>query len=269
MIRKTLAATQLATYSVDLPNDRLRGMPSPAGTGFFISSDGWFVTAAHVITENGRSDESVRKDIDQGWLMKERRGDHPIGGMCQHVRFEYIDPLTDFALLKVDFSLNSEKVQLVGRTGFPFLEVSSRPLDEGEPVYAFGYPLSHSSLLVDNQQVVIGHVAHSPRTTSAVVASTMDTTNIVSTTADPRVYVLDKALNYGNSGGPIIATGTGKVHAFCSRFQPVGIPQNHIKDEKGNPIVVLIPSLYGVVSSLGNPTILEQLHTRKIPISTT
>ena len=70
---------------------------------------------------------------------------------------------------------------------------------------------------------------------------------MVTTGADPQLYVLDKALNYGNSGGPIVAVGTGKAHAFCSRFQPMRVPQGDPADPKTSWI--MIPSLYGVVSS--------------------
>lgn len=245
----------------------MRGMPTPTGTGFFVSPDGWFITAAHVITENGQPDGPIRGDIDQSRLMKEARPGQFIGGMCQAVKFEYIDPATDFALLKVDFAANANKDYLRNRSGFPYIEVSNRELEEGEPIYAFGYPLSESSLVVNAPGIVIGHAAHSPRVTSAIVASTMESTKLVSSPNDIKVYVLDKALNYGNSGGPIIATDTGKAHAICSRFQPVRIPQPHLKDPHGNSPVIMIPSLYGVVSSLSNTRILEQLRSRGVPLS--
>jgi hypothetical protein len=90
---------------------------------------------------------------------------------------------------------------------------------------------------------------------------------MVMTSHDPKVYVLDKALNYGNSGGPIIATETGKVHAICSRFQPVYVPQSHLADKNGNLLRIMTPSLYGVVSSLGNINILKEIKERNIPIS--
>jgi serine protease Do len=266
MIRKTLKATQAATFSVDLPNQNLKSMPTPTGTGFFVSPDGWFVTAAHVVTENNQPDGTVRKDIDKAWLMKEARPGEFNSGMCQAVQFDYIDPKTDFALLKVDFAANANKEHLKGLTSFPFLEVSGRELDEGEPVYAFGYPLSDVDFFQQNASMSFGHASHSPRVTSAIVASTMERSQMVSTFADTKVYVLDKALNYGNSGGPIIATDTGKVHALCSRFQPVQIPQPHLIYQ-GKPLVIAIPSLYGVVSGLGNAEILKQLQFRNVPIS--
>jgi serine protease Do len=267
MIRKTLRNTQSATYSIDLPDPNRHGMPAAKGTGFFVSPDGWFVTAAHVVTENGHSDGPPRTDIDKAWLMKETRPGIGSAGMCQNVQLDLIDAALDFALLKVDFQANANKVQLSGLRAFPFLKVSTRELEEGEPVYSFGYPLSHSSLVFHNSTATIGHTAHCPRTTSAVVAATMDTSKMLSTSSDPLVYVLDKALNYGNSGGPIVASETGNVHAFCSRFQPVEIPQHQLEEQLGFLPWIYIPSLYSVVSRLSNSRILSEMRARGIPIS--
>jgi hypothetical protein len=237
-------------------------MPLPTGTGFFVSNDGWFITAAHVITENGHSDGPVRNDIDHAWLTKETRIDDPSSGeKCQWVRFEYIDPDIDFVLLKVDFQANANKNHLKGKTGFPHLEVSSRKLDEGEPVFSFGYPLSEPKGIIDTPELMVGHTTYFPRLTSAIIASKYWESGFVKSSRDPKVYVLDKALIFGNSGGPIIAVETGKVHAFCSRFQPVEIPQPDPRPS------IYIPSLYGIVSSLCNANILKQLKLRGIPIS--
>ncbi len=46
----------------------------------------------------------------------------------------FIDYETDFALLKVDWDKNRKKDWLQGRDGFPFVKVSKRELEEGEPV---------------------------------------------------------------------------------------------------------------------------------------
>jgi hypothetical protein len=125
-----------------------------------------------VITENGHSDGPVRNDIDHAWLTKETRIDDPSSGeKCQWVRFEYIDPDIDFVLLKVDFQANENKNHLKGKTGFPHLEVSSRKLDEGEPVYAFGYVLPQIDVLFNTPGIMGGHISISPRVTSAIVAS--------------------------------------------------------------------------------------------------
>jgi serine protease Do len=144
-----------------------------------------------------------------------------------------------------------------------------RHLSEGEPVYAFGYPLTASQLLVDQPRVVMGHAAYAPRVTSAIVASTMDRTAVASTPGDPKVYVLDRALNYGNSGGPVVAVQSGRVHALCSRFQAVDIPQVqwNLYDKLGRPPPIRIPSLYGIVSSLANANIIAELGKRSIPMT--
>jgi S1-C subfamily serine protease len=57
-ITRTLANSQAATFCIELPNSLQHGMPTPTGTGFFVSPDGYFVTAAHVITENNQSEVS-------------------------------------------------------------------------------------------------------------------------------------------------------------------------------------------------------------------
>lgn len=266
MIKRTLPHTQGATFSVLLPDQKKQGMPTPNGTGFFVSPDGWFVTAAHVISDNGQPNGSVRSDISQGWLMKETRiaGGAP-GAMCQFISFGHVLPELDIALLKVDFKQNDSKQWLQGKTSFPFLQISTRDLEEGEDVYAFGYPLPETAVS-QGQGVTIGHTGLCPRVTSAIVSSTFEQGRMVITGTDPKVYVLDKALNYGNSGGPILAVDTGHVHALCSRFQPVYVPQQHLAGPNGDFPWVMMPSLYGVVSALHHDMFIGLASKLGIPV---
>ncbi|MBF0320286.1 MAG: trypsin-like peptidase domain-containing protein [Nitrospirae bacterium] len=247
MIRQTLRTIQSATFAILLPDALNNGMPTPAGTGFFVSPNGWFVTAAHVIMNN----DQVRNDLNQTWLRKESRSiSVPSQVINRGVSFGHVIHNLDFALLKVDFAENANNVCLKGKNEFPFITVSTRHLKEGEPVYSFGYPLSESKSQ-NIGQMLIGQDILFPRVTSAIISSNIEQTSMVMTDNGPKVYVLDKALNYGNSGGPIVSTDTGKVHALCSSFQPVLIPQLHLSN-KTNLISIMIPSLYGIVSSLGN-----------------
>jgi serine protease Do len=266
VIKKTLATTKQATFSVQLPDLNRHGMPSPMGTGFFVSPDGWFVTAAHVITEDGTPGGMARTDIDQSWLMKETRiAGGPPGAMCQFVTLDTVVPEIDMALLKVDFAKNSKKEWLNGRSDFPHVQVSSTELEEGDDVYSFGYPLSSASIQ-PKPDMVVGSTSLCPRVTSAIVSSTMEHTKMIMTGNDPKAYVLDKALNYGNCGGPILSVATGHAHALCSRFQPVYVPQTHMRDQGGNSPCVMIPSLYGIVSSLGSRQALALFRARNIAV---
>lgn len=268
MIRKTLDGTKAATFSVMLPHPdpSMHGFPQPSGTGFFVSPDGWFVTAAHVLRENATG--AIRNDVPKTILDKElSESGAPV--MVYKPVLDAVIEDADIALLKFDFHENAGQAFLDGTDGFPFLTVSDRLLDEGETVYAFGYPLGSGDIAaMDEQQGFIGHVAHRPRVTSAIVASRIEETQMVQAVgAPPANYVLDKALNYGNSGGPIIAAETGRVHAVCRRFQPVFVPQKHLANESGVYPSVMIPSLYGAASNLGQAKVAQELSIRGITIA--
>lgn len=242
-------------------------MPTATGTGFFISEDGWFLTAAHVVTKDGSPRGKPRDDLGNLVLQKETRvAGAPPGAMCQFVSLETILPDVDLALLKVDYARNANKAWLDGASTFPFIPVSRRPLEEAEPVYAFGYPLpdSHVQTIPGGQ---VGFNTLRPRVTSAIVSSTFDQGGMVITGTDPVTYVLDKALNYGNSGGPIVSCETGNAHAICSSFQPVMVPQHHLADSQGKFPHVMVPSLYGRVSSLSQAQVLKLFAEKGIATS--
>lgn len=255
MIRKTLKRTKDATFCIELPLEARHGMPSPTGTGFFVSKDGYFVTALHVVTDDNGN---VRTDLGSAWLTKE--SESAMTPIISHgLEFVFCDPATDFVLLKADYEQNSNKEWLKNADGFPFVEIGIEELEEGQDVYSFGYPLSESKIVKHDADVTIGNSSLSPRVTSAIISSKIEMTRDLVFPGLPMVYVLDKALNYGNSGGPILSSETGKVYAFCSRFQPLYVPQTHIPDTNGNPVYIMMPSLYGVVFRLSNQKILNKL----------
>jgi serine protease Do len=164
-IRSTLRATQSATFAVLLPDPGKHDLPSPVGTGFFVSSDGWFVTAAHVLMD--QSSGSLRSDLGGMCLEKEMRWDQgpPAPGCCA-IAVAHVDPQADFALLRVDFAANAQRDWLSGASGFPFITVSTRVLEEGEPIYAFGYPLSESDIVHHEPgAMIIGQTWLRPRVT--------------------------------------------------------------------------------------------------------
>jgi len=248
MIQPTLPQTKSATYAVLVPhpNPEAKGFPIPMGTGFFVSKEGYFLTARHVLL---KSDKSTLHDAKEITFVKPEIIPQ---GHIDKISIVKVWPNQDLILLKADFDANKAKETFKEKTGFDFIEPDFAVIPEGTEVYSYGYPLA-SFEIKGNQQLMIGLHYFSPRTTSAIISSHHDVIGPISgATKFPRYYVIDKALNYGNSGGPIVVQETGRVVALCSRFQPVKIPQ-------GGDINVSIPSLYGVATSLKN--IEEELKT--------
>jgi len=228
-------------------------MPCPVGTGFFVSRDGVFVTAAHVMTQNYKADGPPRDDLGKGWLMTEPPPGDWGRRMCVGMSLAYVDAQHDIAILKVDLAVNRDKAWMPD--GFPFVPVSFDELEEAEPVYSFGYPLAHATHY-DFGEVMYGDPVLTPRITSAIVSSKMEETEMAHGELLPHIYVLDKALNYGNSGGPIVSTTTGLVHAVASRFIPVNIVQ---RASDGKESTLKIPSLYSVAVGLSNDSVRQVL----------
>lgn len=238
-------------------------MPTPTGTGFFVSADGLFVTARHVIADTAGQ---IRTDITGGnmWLEKEIR-DFAKGPLfCEGGTVLFDDQATDTAVLRFDFAANKDKQWLSGKKGFPYIRVASRVLEEGEPVYAFGYPLPSASLQSAPPGISVGTITLRPRVTSAIVSSTIEEAGMIQSNAPPGTYVLDKALNYGNSGGPILAA-TGHAYAICTRFQPVQVRQPQLDHGFGGAAGwIMIPSLYGIVTALTTPAIADFLRKQGV-----
>jgi len=233
MIRNTLSHTKECTFAIIAPDPKLENFPRPYGTGFFISSDGYFLTALHVIKEVNTKKISIRKP--------------EFGGInTSYVKLIQKWPDFDIALLKVDFGETKKtEDQLKNKNGFDFLEIDFSVQKEGTPVYSFGYPLPKIEIhKVGGSSFGFHYFA--PRATSLIISSHYDILGLmVGKDKFPKFYVIDKALNYGNSGGPIVLQESGKVISVCVRFQPVEIPQR-------NGVKIKIPSLYGITSSLKN-----------------
>lgn len=212
-----------STFVVRIPDPNRQNFPKPNGTGFFISGDGYFITANHVV-------ENVN-DFANIWLMKP---ENVPAVVIRGVTYIQSWPRFDITLLKATNFQNA----------IQFLDIDFQDYIEGTPVYAFGYPLPRVDMQ-QSQGVSVGFDYTSPRITSAVISSRYDVIGPVRTSGDSKNYVIDKALNYGNSGGPIVSVDSGKVIAVCVRFQPVDIPQLQGAS-------IRIPSLYGVSSALSN-----------------
>lgn len=241
MIRNTLPQTKEATWAVHARPDPA-GPPRPLGTAFAIHPAGFFLTAHHVVVD----DQFGSLPIES--LMRPSASPLDPMAMISGVSIAALWPSFDLALLQTDFDLNADKEWLTGRTAFPFIPTSVDPADDGTPVYSYGFPLSPRVETVDIGMAVIAAVALAPRATSAIIASSLRQVGGFNTSGEPSVYVVDKAFNYGNSGGPLVLQETGAAIGVAIEFVPVGIRQGQLLTSP----TVWVPSLYGVASAVSN-----------------
>ncbi len=244
MIRKTIENTKLATFVVHTPIKEQNDFPAPSGTGFFISSDGYFITAQHVVKEV-TDFSKIHFSLPEVTMVK-------------HITHVKDWPEYDISLLKTDFLKNNTRELFKEREDFPYLEPDFNNYMEGTPVYSYGFPLPETFIRGN-----FGFVNINTRVTSAVISSTKEKVKAFRSPSDAKFYSIDNSLIYGNSGGPVILQESGKVIGLCVRFQPVPIIQNHLQ---GKP-QIFIPTSYAIVSSLSNVKDYLQQHVYKYTIS--
>jgi hypothetical protein len=120
--------------------------------------------------------------------------------MVHHAELAIVQPTLDVAILKFDLGRNHRQAFLQATKEFPHLQISDRTLDEGESVYAFGYPVGSGSVSSPGSGVFVGHIVHAPRVTSAIIASKTERTAMFTALgAPPETYVLDRALTTGTA----------------------------------------------------------------------
>jgi serine protease Do len=240
LIRKTLPSVKEATWAVFAPSPRegQQGAPTAIGTCFSIDPTGFMLSASHVV------------DLADQWggiVWLQRPATAPDWGVAMLEGTRVIErwPDLDLALLKVEIEPNRTKAWLQGRRDLPFVHVSFDLIEDEEGSRRNRRALQPEIELIetDNAAFALGGLA--PRTTSAVVASAVEVFGPVQHPNQPRFVVVDKAFNYGNSGGPLIDQESGHAVAVVVRFQPVRVPQ-------GDSDSVVVPSLYGVASAITN-----------------
>lgn len=151
------------------------GSQQALGTGFVVSEDGYILTNAHVVSENGQTVETVTVTF-KGEDSATTKATATVVGA---------DDGSDVALLKVDPGEVGELVVL------PLGD--SDEIQVGEPVVAIGNPLGYDFSLTTGVVSALDRELESPN--GSIIANGIQT---------------DAAINSGNSGGPLIDS-TGHV----------------------------------------------------------
>jgi S1-C subfamily serine protease len=144
------------------------------GSGFIVSEDGFILTNAHVVSEQGQKASDVKVVIRQGKEDVRRLAGTIVG----------IDESSDVALLKIDPKGLDLTVLTIG---------DSDEVVVGEPVVAIGNPLGYDFSLSAGIVSAIDRQLDAPN--GATIYNGIQT---------------DAAINPGNSGGPLIDS-SGRV----------------------------------------------------------
>jgi len=151
------------------------------GSGFVVDKEGYILTNAHVVQENGQRANSVTIAFNKGGSEYQRVKGSIVG----------IDVGSDIAVIKVDPNGVDLKPLPLG---------NSDQVNAGEPVVAIGNPLGYDF------SITSGIVSATGRTMQA--ANGQNISDVIQT---------DAAINQGNSGGPLI-DGQGKVIGINERI---------------------------------------------------
>jgi S1-C subfamily serine protease len=145
------------------------------GSGFVVSQDGYILTNAHVVSDNGQTASSVTVVFKVQGTQTKRVSAKIVG----------VDQTSDVAVLKVDPSK--------APTLDPLVLGKSSQVQVGEAVVAIGNPLGYDFSLTSGIVSAVDRSLQSPN--GSVISNGIQT---------------DAAINEGNSGGPLI-DGSGKV----------------------------------------------------------
>jgi S1-C subfamily serine protease len=119
MIRSSLPNTKNSTFTVLVPHpdSRLQGFPTPNGTGFFVTKDGYFITARHVLEK-----ESVNRTLYNSSEILLTKAEQPAWDVSK-LSIVKDWPKWDLALLRADCEKSKSSVAFRGKDGFDFLEI--------------------------------------------------------------------------------------------------------------------------------------------------
>ncbi len=215
----------------------------PLGTGFVISTEGYVVTAGHVMKEGFRALESVEADIKALSVGFAYSNTPTMRGNFTLVDFDLVetDSIHDIALLRLR---RKEIPPMFGNLPPPKLEPvclnADRP-EDGVAIGISGYPLNQSVLVTNGGFMATSWAFDLQGLRAPETPGFYRSLDIADS------YLADINVNPGNSGGPVYLAGDGSVIGICVAY----IPTN-VRDAQGSPmsyyyntgLAIVVPSRY-------------------------
>src|ERR1700730_2756728 len=231
-----------------------------AGTGFFVSRQGYVLTAGHVIrgTEAAAKNAGATKVLFQVGILLDLSSTSNVHFQGSFTWVDAavveIDDIHDLALLKVapfreltsGIVTGEKKVPLPLNVSVANLN-SALPLD-GEDLLVSGYPLDITTFVMQTAMVASESYSlveiHPPAAPSGFrVPQPVD------------MILLDAVVNPGNSGGPVYDSKSGEVVGICDAYEPSPLfttkrntvainPEEYLVQNAG--LAVIIPIKYGI-----------------------
>jgi S1-C subfamily serine protease len=208
---------------VVIPKENNQKQVGIRGTGFFISSDGKFITAAHVYNQIPKDQLNylgalVPSETDEKGSTKYKR--------YEKLELLEIDIENDVALMKIitDDIINIPSIKNFG---------ASEKVREGDDLLFLGYPLAL-------ELITLGFgvtLAANGCMVSCIKRRGQD--------GSLHFFVVDTHINNGSSGSPVFLSKTGKVIGIVSGkiSQKVDLPDNKKVDIPAN-IGICRPAKY-------------------------
>ena len=154
-----------------------------AGSGFFIGSEGFFVTNNHVITKTSTDKTgAIRVDYSRQIFVQIDEKSHRASLAIDENSDRPV--VYDYAVLRLNVTPEAY---------FDIANLSE--ILQGEEVIAIGYPLEF------NEPVV----------TKGIISALVSRPSHINTLHRIRTFLTDTLITYGNSGGPLIRASDGKV----------------------------------------------------------
>lgn len=187
------------------------------GTGFFVNSDGYVITANHVVADI-KTDKHTRITVGVAAPHVESAG-VKIAENFKIIEAELVDAdtLHDLAILKLKTNpfqavfaplINMKEAELSVPTCI-VPELAPRRPKDGQNIAVSGYPFKGNILITNS-----GYIASSWGVESKEVQVKGAPQGL--TTIDlSDVYLADVTVNPGNSGGPVYTVNEGKIIGVC------------------------------------------------------